>query len=91
MYGCARGPRGRTEADMEFRAAWGFGRSKARKRAGNLFFPGAALHCRIVFILQRAELDRLIYNDQLSNADLIPNGEPEKYLKAVTAYKLFED
>ena len=33
--------------------------------------------------MQRAELDRLIYNDPLGYADLILNGAPEKYLKNV--------
>ena len=33
--------------------------------------------------MQRAELDRLIYNDPLDYADLILNGAPEKYLKNV--------
>ena len=32
---------------------------------------------------QRSELDWLIYNDPLSYAELILNGEPELYLKAV--------
>ena len=32
----------------------------------------------------RAELDWLIYNDPLSYAELILNGDPELYLKAVT-------
>jgi len=36
---------------------------------------------------QRAELDYLIYNDPLAYADLILNGDPEAYLKAVTEYK----
>lgn len=40
---------------------------------------------------QRAELDWLIYNAPLEYADLILNGEPEKYLKAVTQYKPFEN
>ena len=31
--------------------------------------------------MQRAELDRLIYNDPLGYADLILNGNPEEYLK----------
>ena len=35
-------------------------------------------------IAQRSELDYLIYNDPLTYADLILNGEPEKYLKNVT-------
>ena len=33
---------------------------------------------------QRSELDWLIYNDPLSYAELILNGDPELYLKAVT-------
>ena len=33
---------------------------------------------------QRSELDWLIYNDPLSYAELILNGEPELYLKTVT-------
>ena len=33
---------------------------------------------------QRSELDWLIYNDPLVYAELILNGEPELYLKAVT-------
>ena len=33
---------------------------------------------------QRSELDWLIYNNPLSYAELILNGEPELYLKAVT-------
>ncbi|MBO5273336.1 MAG: hypothetical protein J6I45_01850 [Clostridia bacterium] len=36
---------------------------------------------------QRSELDYLIYNDPIGYADLILNGDPEKYLKAVTQYK----
>lgn len=36
---------------------------------------------------QRSELDWLIYNKPLEYADLILNGDPEKYLKAVTVYK----
>ena len=36
---------------------------------------------------QRSELDYLIYNDPLAYADLILNGNPEAYLKAVTEYK----
>ena len=36
---------------------------------------------------QRSELDWLIYNAPLEYADLILNGDPEKYLKAVTQYK----
>ena len=33
---------------------------------------------------QRSELDRLIYNDPLSYAELILNGDPEEYLRTVT-------
>ena len=40
---------------------------------------------------QRSELDRLIYNAPLEYADLILNGDPEKYLKAVTVYRPFEN
>ncbi len=34
----------------------------------------------------RSELDYLIYNDPVGYADLIPNGDPKTYLKAVTEY-----
>ena len=36
---------------------------------------------------QRSEIDYLIYNAPLEYADLILNGDPEAYLKAVTEYK----
>lgn len=36
---------------------------------------------------QRSELDYLIYNNPVGYADLILNGDPEAYLKAVTEYK----
>ena len=36
---------------------------------------------------QRSELDYLVYNDPAAYADLILNGDPEAYLKAVTEYK----
>ena len=36
---------------------------------------------------QRSELDWLIYNAPLEYAELVLNGEPEKYLKTVTEYK----
>ena len=36
-----------------------------------------------VTMTQRAELDYLIYNDPLAYADLILNGDPEKYLKQI--------
>ena len=39
---------------------------------------------------QRSELDWLIYNDPLAYAELILNGDPEQYLKAVTAKSLFD-
>ena len=37
-----------------------------------------------VTMAQRSALDYLIYNDPLAYADLILNGDPEKYLKTVT-------
>ena len=37
-----------------------------------------------VTIAQRSELGYLVYNDPLGYADLILNGDPEKYLKTVT-------
>ena len=37
-----------------------------------------------VTMAQRSELDYLIYDDPLGYADLILNGDPEKYLKTVT-------
>ena len=39
---------------------------------------------------QRSELDYLISNDPIAYADLILNGDPEVYLKAVTINKPFE-
>ena len=36
---------------------------------------------------QRSELDYLIYNDPIASANLVLNGDPEAYLKAVTEYK----
>ena len=36
---------------------------------------------------QRSELDYLIYNDPIAYADLVLNGDPEAYLKAVTENK----
>ena len=38
-------------------------------------------------IHQRSELDYLVYNDPAAYADLVLNGDPEAYLKAVTEYK----
>ena len=35
-------------------------------------------------LYQRAELDYLIWNDPVAYADLILNGDPEKYLREVT-------
>lgn len=40
---------------------------------------------------QGSELDCLIYNAPPEYADLILNGDPEKYLKTVTVNKLFEN
>ena len=39
---------------------------------------------------QRSELDYLIYNAPLEYADLILNGDPEKYLKALSVSKDLE-
>ena len=36
---------------------------------------------------QRSELDYLMHNDPVAYANLIFNGDPETYLKAVTEYK----
>ncbi|MBR3997887.1 MAG: hypothetical protein IKI93_06035 [Clostridia bacterium] len=36
---------------------------------------------------QRSELDWLIYNAPLEYAELVLNGEPKRYLAAVTEYK----
>ena len=44
-----------------------------------------------VTMAQRSELDYLIYNDPLGYADLILNGDPEKYLKTVTGSRWLED
>ncbi len=38
-------------------------------------------------LYERSELDYLVYNAPLEYADLILNGDPEAYLKAVTEYK----
>ncbi len=38
-------------------------------------------------LYERSELDYLVYNDPATYADLILNGDPQKYLKAVTEYK----
>ena len=40
---------------------------------------------------ERFELDYLIYNAPLASADLILNGNPETYLKAVIVCKPFEN
>ena len=39
---------------------------------------------------ERSELGYLIYNAPLEYADLVLNGDPEAYLKAVTEYKPLE-
>ena len=36
---------------------------------------------------ERSEQDNLIYNDPVGYADLVLNGDPEAYLKAVTEYR----
>ena len=40
---------------------------------------------------QRSELDYLIYNAPQEYAELILNGEPERYLKKVAEYKPYEN
>ena len=42
-------------------------------------------------LYQRSELDYLIYSDPLAYADLILNGDPQVYLKAVMEYNRMED
>ena len=44
-----------------------------------------------VTMVQRTELDYLVYNDPLGYADLILNGEPEEYLKNVAGSHGLED
>ena len=44
-----------------------------------------------VTMVQRPELDYLIYNDPLAYAELILNGEPEKYLRNVAGSHGSED
>lgn len=44
-----------------------------------------------VTMVQRSALDYLIYNDPLTYADLILNGEPEEYLKNVIGSHGLED
>jgi hypothetical protein len=44
-----------------------------------------------VTMAQRTELDYLIYNDPLGYADLILNGDSEKYLKNVSGSRTLED
>ena len=44
-----------------------------------------------VTMAQRSELGYLIYNDPLGYADLIPNGNPEEYLKNVAGSHGLED
>ena len=39
---------------------------------------------------QRSELNYLIYNDPVAYTDLILNGDPETYLKAITEYKALD-
>ena len=44
-----------------------------------------------VTMAQRAELDYLVYNDPLGHADLILNGDSEKYLRNVAGSHGLED
>ncbi len=40
---------------------------------------------------ERSQLDYLVYNAPLEYADLILNGDPKRYLKAVTEYRSIDD
>ncbi len=40
---------------------------------------------------QRSELDYLIYNDPAAYVELIVEGDPKRYLQAVTRYELPEE
>ena len=42
-------------------------------------------------LYERSELDYLIYNDPLAYAELVLNGDPKTYLKAVTEYTPYEN
>ena len=44
-----------------------------------------------VTMVQRSELNYLIYNDPLGYADLILNGDPKEYLKNITGSQGLED
>ena len=44
-----------------------------------------------VTMAQRSELDYLIYNDPLADAELILDGEPEEYLRNVAGSYGLED
>ena len=37
-----------------------------------------------------SQLDYLVYNTPLEYADLIPNGNPKRYLKAATEYRTLD-
>ena len=55
---------------------------------GMIAIDCTAVECEVADDMhQRSELDYLIYNDPLSYAELILNGDPEQYLKAVTRYE----
>ena len=61
------------------------GRTAAKIENPNLFSIGEGFGFFVFFGNENAaaELDCLIYNDPLGYADLILNGDPEKYLKNV--------
>ncbi len=44
-----------------------------------------------IICISRSELDWLIYNAPLDYADLVLNGDPEKYLNEITVYKPLEN
>ena len=68
-----------------------------KEPASSTWIPAAWSCCTGVEYLlyvtraQQTELDYLIYNDPLGYADLILNGDPEKYLGNVTGSHGLED
>ena len=68
-----------------------------KEPASSTWTPGAWSCCTgvedvlDVTMAQQTELDYLIYNDPLGYADLILNGDPEKYLGNVTGSHGLED
>lgn len=59
--------------------------SELAKQSMEIMAPPWKTRWRTIY--QRSELNWLIYNAPLEYAELILNGDPEKYLKAATEYK----